>query len=169
MIEVTQWKISTGKSLKRSGLLFHKCVYWLLLVFQIQMKYWWLDARNAEPGFHHVVRFCFSKPSPSIYTVNKACKNPLGWKQQRSYISTLTCCQISTMRQLLTCSQNTSGQCFFGSNNSVYSPVAVPATQRSAAFSNGLQSSSNSKPPTETMNRTNLTQIQAGAPSCGLG
>lgn len=44
----------------------------------------------------------------------------------------------------------------------------MPDSQRSTAFREGLQSSSNSKPPTETMLYINLTQILGRTTSCGL-
>ena len=89
-------------------------------------------------------------------------------------ISTQTRCQIVTIHQRLTCSCNTSVHfvcvrvCVCGSNNSISSPVALAASQLSPALSEGFQSSSNSKPPTETMLHINLTQILGRATSCGL-
>lgn len=93
---------------------------------------------------------------------------PESWKSEHNYHSTLTCRQISTIHQWLTCGCNALAHRVCGSNNSIWSPVALPASELSTAFSEGLQSSSNSKPPTETKLHINLTQIVGRTTSCGL-
>lgn len=113
---------------------------------------------------------------PVLYNLSSATRPPPPLRglaaENKSIItpvatSMLTCCQISATHQRLTCSCSTSAHRFCGSNNSSYSPVAVPASQLSTALRRGLQSSSHPKPPTETKLHINLTQILRRATSCG--